>query len=497
MAVDPGEIAFSEAQQSALLGYAVTDERVFDAATGFGVSKTWFYNANCQSVWGALQSFHELMHKHPSMDELQAMSAFVDEEAKVKTARTKALGDAIAGMSNVGFDTIVIRLREWSKAQRFREGMEKAAQFYMKGDTKSAYKVADDTGLALQRIDQQGFSVRYQTAPIRAAHERGARLAQIGHTLKYGVTYLDEAAGGIGPKEFVLVGAKTGVGKTQLVTRIAAVNASQGKRVALFALEAEEDEIERRIKYGLLARAYRASVRVPKPIDYLSWYQGRLEAELGPFEDGVLKAMTAAYSSLSTMYRLGGDYGINELERDIVRVSSQVDLIIVDHFHYVDLDGDNENAAMKALIKKCRDLVIGLGKPIIGVAHLKKTMRGKSAPLMPDIEDFHGSSDLIKIPTTSIMLAPCYSVNWNDPKRTQFVDTWPTFIKLNKSRLDGSRTRFTGISMFDPGLGTYRKEYGIGHLTAGDTHWEPVTQSTNPKKPYWAENGTLLLGSIE
>lgn len=497
MATDPSEIAFSEAQQLALLGYAVSDERVFDAALGFGVGATWFYSANCQSVWTALDSFHKLIHKHPTLAELQSTSTFIDEEPKVKAARLKALDQALAQRADIGFDTIVIRLREWAKAQRFREGMEKAAQFYMKGDTKSAYQIYDTTGLALQKLDRQGFAVRYQAAPVRAEHERAVRLAQTENTLQYGVSFLDEAAGGIGQNEFVILGAKTGVGKTQLATRIAAVNATQGKRVAYFALEAEEDEIERRIKYSLLSRAYRAVTRVPRPIDYLSWRQGRLEKELGPFEEGVLKLMREAYATLNTMYRVGGDYGINELERDIIRIASEVDLILIDHFHYVDLDGENENVEMKALIKKCRDLVLGLNKPIIGVAHLKKSQKGRYAPLVPDSEDFHGSSDMIKIPTTTIMLAPCYNVVWNDPKKVQFQDTWATFMKMHKCRLDGSRTRFTGIAMFDPALGTYRKEYGIGHLTSGDTHWEPVTSITNPRKPYWAENGSLILGSIE
>lgn len=496
MAGDLGEIAFSETQQSALLGYAASDEKIFDASSAFGVTATWFYNANCQSVWSALEYFHKLLHKHPTLEELKATSTFVNEEKKIQEARLKALEEALAIRANIGFDTIVIRLREWAKAQRFREGMEKAAGFYMKGDTRSAYKIYDETGVALQKIDQQGFAVRYQNSYERAVHEKEVRLKQSENVLGYGISYLDEATGGIGKNEFVIIGAKSGVGKTEAVTRIAGYNARKGKRVAFFALEAEEDEIERRIKYQVLSRAYRSSNRVPKPVDYMSWRQGKLEKEFAQFEEGALRIMQG-YSTLSTLYRLGGDYGINELERDIIRVAPTVDLIIIDHFHYVDLDGDNENLAMKNLIKKCRDLVLGLNVPIIGVAHLKKSQRGKYAPLVPDVEDFHGSSDLIKIPTTSIMLAPCYSVQWRDPKAADFADTWPTFIKLHKCRLDGSRMRYTGISLFDPAMGTYRPEYAIGHLTSGDTHWEPVTKTTNPRKPYWAESGNLIMGPIE
>ncbi len=53
-----------------------------------------------------------------------------------------------------------------------------------------------------------------------------------------------------------MLGAKTGIGKTALATITALHNCQQGKRVHYFALEAEEREIERRMKFQIIADLY-------------------------------------------------------------------------------------------------------------------------------------------------------------------------------------------------------------------------------------------------
>jgi hypothetical protein len=201
-----------------------------------------------------------------------------------------------------------------------------------------------------------------------------------------------------------------------------------------------------------------------------------------------------AFSNLQTIYRKGGDYGVEELERDILRVAPSTDLIIVDHLHYVDVDGEDENQGVKKIVKKLRDLALGLGKPIILVAHMRKTPGGKYAPLMPSLEDFHGSSDIIKIATTAIILGPCYNPKFFKPSMDQYEldlqDTWATYMRIAKCRLDGSRLRYTGVGFFDPQLGAYRDPYAVGQLVSNDCHWEPVA-----RKPHWAKNGILQLRS--
>jgi KaiC/GvpD/RAD55 family RecA-like ATPase len=71
----------------------------------------------------------------------------------------------------------------------------------------------------------------------------------------YGIAYLDDCLGGIAEDDFVLIGAESGTGKTELSINIA-VECAKKHKVHLFALEAEKDEPLHRTEYKILADAY-------------------------------------------------------------------------------------------------------------------------------------------------------------------------------------------------------------------------------------------------
>jgi hypothetical protein len=494
------QVVFSETQQLGLLGHSISDAKIFEAARMFGVSGAWFVGVNTTKVWEALEKWYEDSSRHPTLAELKSQPVFVTEDQKIRDACLRTVDQALAAQFEIGYDGLVTMLREWSVARSMRETVEKTVDLWNRNDIELALKAFREGHLDLDRLDRQSTQARCQTAYERAQLEREERVAQKDKLLTYGITVLDEATGGILPNDLVLIGAKTGVGKTQAVTRIAAMNALKGKRVTLFALEAEEFEIERRIKFMLYGKAYREYVKQNKienarALDYAEWRLGRMEGELERFEKGI-NAHMAAFSSLKTIYRKSGDYGIEELEGDILRLFNETDLFIVDHLHYIDNDDENENAGMKRIVKKLRDLALSLGKPIVLVAHLRKTQKGKYAPLVPDVEDFHGSSDIVKIATTAIILAPCYQAVFVDPDpelRRRYSRFFPTYIRLVKCRLEGSRLRFTSIAYFDPALGAYLDEYAIGRLVSNDCNWDAL--APNEYRPHWAKSASIRLKS--
>jgi len=501
MAVSPTEIVFSPEQQSALLGHAVTDEKIFVLAQEMGVTSAWFYNANHQSIWTALAEFFKLHHRHPTMEEFRSTSAFKMEEARVIASRLKSLDQALDIRKRMGFESIAIELREWAKGQIFVSNMEAAADLYKRHDVAAAYAAVTKMTVEIDRVDQQGLVARCQSVPDRLKGEREEREASFGKAIPYGVTFLDEATGGINESDVVLIGAKAGVGKTQLAAQIAANAAAQRKRVVMFALEAEPKEIERRIKFGLLSAIYRqVNPESAVHLNYRECRQGGFKEELGPYEDGVDDFMDDAYRTLETIYKGYGEFDIGDLERDILRKAPDTDMFIIDHLHYIDIEGENENREMKQIVKTLRDLALYLKKPIVIVAHLRKNTAGrKNAPLVPEIEDFHGSSDVFKIATQAIMLAPCYENYAMFPSGVpeRFCDLagvpkrlWMTYIRVCKMRIDGSITRYCGVAMYNDDRGKYEKEYAVGRLTSADTIWDPEEH-----RPYWAKNGTLHLQS--
>jgi replicative DNA helicase len=315
-----------------------------------------------------------------------------------------------------------------------------------------------------------------KTAPERLKTERAARVENAKHILSFGIPFLDEALGGIFRNDLIILGAKSGKGKSQLAMLIALENVRKGKKVHFLALEAEEAEIERRLKYQLISdKFYKSDLRGKIHLNYLDWYCSRFESILDPLEKEVEDEF-GQFEGLSTFYR-DGSFTAKDFERIALAVKDDTDLIIVDHLHYFDSDDENENRAIKDTVKKIRDCALISAKPVILIAHMRKTDR-KLKQLVPDLEDFHGSSDIGKIATKAITIAPNYESDANKIKKT--------YIHLSKCRVDGSRTYSTGICAFNLEKQRYEREYYLGNLSPDGTE---LALYDLARMPFWAVNG--------
>jgi hypothetical protein len=323
---------------------------------------------------------------------------------------------------------------------------------------------------------------RFESFAVRTVDERQKRLAIGSRRLSFGVKFLDAALGGIFPNDLVLLGAKTGRGKTHLATLIAMENAAKGKTVHYFALEAEQDEIERRAKFSLLSEMIRAGCRAvgswecADRMNYLDWYAGKLEDITAPYEEKVSSALAKKYGTLHTFYR-EYDFYAEHFEALVQEVQGQTDLIILDHLHYVDSEDSNENRGYKAIVKKVRDVALRAGKPVVVIAHLRKSDR-RGTSIIPDVEDFMGTSDVPKMATKAILLAPAFDFDSGDPA------LWPTYFNPAKCRPDGSRSRYVGRMMFDSRTGKYSDYFDVGTVAPGGDKFELADVR---KLPRWAK----------
>jgi KaiC/GvpD/RAD55 family RecA-like ATPase len=334
------------------------------------------------------------------------------------------------------------------------------------------------------RMDEIGRAARDACGPMdgfEQSHERlegevEARVENGGRSLNYHQSFLDDVLRAITPHDMVLLGADTGAGKTELVAAIARENARRGKRVFYFALEAENREIERRIKFAILAEnAIRASVEKAHELNYSDWYLGRCENIVGRFNAEADEFIRRKLPTLNTYYR-GSAFDFDDLRKRFLAVQDRADLVIVDHLQYIDLpDDSDENRAYKRTVQMIRDLVLGAGKPVILVAHLRKR-DVRARRIVPDIEDFHGSSDIIKICTRAIMLAPARSMPSSNPQVAN------TFIHVPKDRVGGA-TGLVALQEFHRGLRTYSTRYRLGRPSANGQEWEELEREQIPR---WA-----------
>lgn len=312
----------------------------------------------------------------------------------------------------------------------------------------------------------------FSSLPIRLTDEAKERVEEGRHVLRFGVKFLDDALGGIMRTDLVLIGAKTGAGKTALAATIAKANCYAGKRVHYFALEAEDKEIERRMKYQIIANLYYAQAGGNRPICYLDWRMGKIEHDVAKFNDQADEELSRLCRTLHTYYK-DESFTSDDFAAHFEAIQDDTDLAILDLFSEVDSDDENENRAAKKIVTRIRSAALRAKKPVVIVGHVRKS-DPKFAPLVPGEEDFHGSSALIKAVTKGIMLAPDYDTETGDSM------LWSTFIKVVKCRAESARTRYCGKMLFDVRGDSYRQEYILGRLVAGGKKWEALNQDQVP-----------------
>lgn len=284
--------------------------------------------------------------------------------------------------------------------------------------------------------------------------ERISRAKNRERALRFGIEFLDDATRGIFRDDLVLLGAPSGMGKTQLCCNIALANMEDGKKVHYIALEAGEFEIERRLKFPLVMERFYADRDRPRlqRITFADWLLGVHLDALKSYEDDADKFFETAFRDLFLFYKQDR-FGLSHLTEAVLSCSSDTDLIIVDHVHYFDFDDDNENRAIREIAKTVRTLALEEQKPIILVAHLRKRDRANE-DLVAGLEEFHGSSDLYKIATKVITMSP---------GRPSSDGLFETYFRIPKNRIDGGVTRYSARELFNPKKGGYEKgRYKIG-----------------------------------
>lgn len=96
--------------------------------------------------------------------------------------------------------------------------------------------------------------------------------------------------------------------------------------------------------------------------------------------------------------------------------------------------------------------------------------------IIPEIEDFHGSSDLIKIATKCILISPAYGAKM--PPGIAGTYAW-----VAKDRRVGT-TNYVGLLAYDLATNDYLPGYQLGKKNVASTEWEATKFMDLPA---WAE----------
>lgn len=311
------------------------------------------------------------------------------------------------------------------------------------------------------------------------AHSAAMRLAE--GVVPFNIDFLDDISRGIYPTDVVLVSAKTGAGKTHIATVMAESSARQGRRVGFFALEAHRTEIEQRMLYREMIAICREIHDKPPAWGYSAYIYDPLPWT--PLATEAARRLTGALQGRLRTHYGGSEFSPQDIHRHFQALRDQVDLIILDHLHFLNLDSGKENSQMKHALKAIRDSALEMEVPIIVVAHLRKS-DGRSKALLPSIDDIHGSSDISKIATKAVVLAPGHTLNRTEP--------WlaPTLMQVTKDRIGGTQS-FAARVEFNMRTQCYEPGYKVVKLKDANTELVPVKESNLPT---WARRGSGYLG---
>lgn len=296
-----------------------------------------------------------------------------------------------------------------------------------------------------------------------------------------GIAYLDDAFGGIMPRELVIVGAATGVGKTELSCQIARANAENQKQVCLIALEAEPYEIIRRIKYTEVSRYFYNNRSEFKNyhgrINFREWYLGKYPW-LEPLDLAIAKELDLKLGFLNV-------YPNNQTldyfnRRDFLSVYRRFakepsQLILLDHLHMFDALAEDfsEFSAVQKNTIELRKAINETGVPLIAMSHLRKKDR-QAKWVVPPLEELHGSSEISKRANIVVTLAPAYYYKsfTDDEVKTDAGSTWIHIPKCRASK--GPLYRYVALTKFDLSRGRYSSVYHPFTITPYDPEPKPV-----------------------
>lgn len=309
----------------------------------------------------------------------------------------------------------------------------------------------------MEIFNQLGF----KEVKERIIGEKVLREDQLKRLIKYNHPFLEKVLGGIFPGEIVLLGGDTGTGKSELAKDILLSSAKSGYKSFGIFLEADNGEMETRWKYNALTRLYYNSgvdKDCKKVSEFRAWKLGKC-THLDQFEEQANEELSKM-PSFYTFYK-DKKFTMGDLKKILVSLDGKADLIVLDHIHYMDLAGDNENKEIADIMGEIRMLAQVTGIAIIIIAHLRKKQSGEVRGDIPTLDDFHGTSSLQKIANTAILFG---SGGVDPDNKNRFI----TYIQAAKVRGGGkSRTSIVGRLYFNTRTNLYDRDWDPGQLTNG------------------------------
>ena len=268
----------------------------------------------------------------------------------------------------------------------------------------------------------------------------------------FGIPYLDDTLGGISKTDLILIGARSGAGKTSIASIIAIAN--KDSNVALFSLENFDGEDILKYSYYEYKKrdcSYRGNIR-----DFVF-----NDTAFKVDENLLDQAINSTENKLKhiNLFTRKKDYTIEKLKQDMIEtvVKNKTKLIIIDHLDYLDKENPNgtDIQHISDVMRVIRDFQDAFDCAIVSLSHLRKSDKRFSGAI-PSMDEFIGSSNKIKEATIVITLSPDDEKNLENIN-SNLKSTWCCIRKLRLGGISNTTSRI----YFNTLTGQYSKNYQI------------------------------------
>lgn len=244
------------------------------------------------------------------------------------------------------------------------------------------------------------------------------------------IKILDQYTCWIFPHDLVVIWADSWVWKSELAYNITVANAMKWKKVCLFALEWNLNEMAWRYTQREIASCWER-VRTPE-------YRINTDPKHHEFSKAVYWAVWEEWRGENiSVFNKKAEPTIEFIEEMIRKSASYFDMFVIDHLHYLQFTNDRENEQISKVMRTLQKLTGELKKPVVLIWHVRKRALDKD----PTMYDLHWSSNIPKEATTVIMISKmdikdnevrADGVNVWKQRETRHL-SWTKFI-IDKSR---------------------------------------------------------------
>lgn len=203
--------------------------------------------------------------------------------------------------------------------------------------------------------------------------------------IKFGYRDLDEISGGMYPGEFIVIGARPGMGKTSFLMDVLLNAADQGAQSLIFSLE---------MKRELLTSRYVSRIGM---VSNTRIRQSKLYKDDYPNIEKAFEKISELPIHINDQINMTA-MEIRAEARRFKRKNPDLKLIVVDYLQLIETDSGLKKDPVLATSQKSkvlRDLAKELDVPVVAIAQLNRACENRPHPhKRPILQDLKGSGDI-------------------------------------------------------------------------------------------------------